>query len=105
MSTARGGKSGKVLGKGSAKRHRKQAPPSDKISKPAIRRLARRGGVKRVGGNVYDCANYVGRKYLEGTLDKALKYAAHAKRKTVIVLDVVYALKKQGVTLIGFSNA
>lgn len=104
MST-RGGKSGKVLGKGSAKRHLKQTPPSDKISKPAIRRLARRGGVKRVGGNVYECANIVGRKFLEGILHKALKYADHAKRKTVNVLDVVFALKKQGVTLIGFSNA
>lgn len=105
MSTARGGKSGKGLGKGSAKRHRKQAVQSDKISKPAIRRLARRGGVKRVGGAVYECVNKLAKKYMENVLQNAITYASHAKRKTISVMDVVYALKRQGVTLIGFTNA
>ena len=40
------GKGGKVLGKGGAKRHRKILPDNIQgITKPAIRRLARRGGV------------------------------------------------------------
>ena len=42
------GKGGKGLGKGGAKRHRKVLRSIDGITKPAIRRLARRGGVKRV---------------------------------------------------------
>ena len=48
---------GKGLGKGafSAKRHRKvQRPVLDGITKSAIRRLARRGGVKRLDGHVYE---------------------------------------------------
>ncbi|KAM0688018.1 Histone H4 [Conglomerata obtusa] len=103
MSIVRG-KSGKGLGKGSAKRHRKQTPPSDRISKPAIRRLARRGGVKRVGGAVYECVNRLARRYMEEVLQNAITYSCHAKRKTVSVMDVVYALKRQGVTLIGFTS-
>ncbi|CAI9548089.1 unnamed protein product [Staurois parvus] len=41
------GKGGKSLGKGGAKRHRKVLRDNIQgITKPAIRRLARRGGVK-----------------------------------------------------------
>lgn len=43
------GKGGKGLGKGGAKRHRKILRDNIQgITKPAIRRLARRGGVKRI---------------------------------------------------------
>ena len=46
-----GGKGGKGLGKGGAKRHRKILRDNIQgITKPAIRRLARRGGVKRESG-------------------------------------------------------
>uniref|UniRef100_G3TS46 Histone H2A n=1 Tax=Loxodonta africana TaxID=9785 RepID=G3TS46_LOXAF len=45
------GKGGKGLGKGGAKRHRKVLRDNIQgITKPAIRRLARRGGVKRISG-------------------------------------------------------
>jgi hypothetical protein len=45
------GKGGKGLGKGGAKRHRKILRDNIQgITKPAIRRLARRGGVKRITG-------------------------------------------------------
>lgn len=49
------GKGGKVGGKG-GKRHTKRAtkPSSEGITKPAIRRLARRGGVKRISSFIYD---------------------------------------------------
>jgi histone H4 len=50
MST--GGKGGKGLGKGGAKRHRKILRDNIQgITKPAIRRLARRGGVKRISAS------------------------------------------------------
>jgi histone H4 len=46
------GKGGKGLGKGGAKRHRKVLRDNIQgITKPAIRRLARRGGVKRIVDN------------------------------------------------------
>ena len=49
------GKGGKGLGKGGAKRHRKTLRDSiHGITKPAIRRLARRGGVKRISGLIYE---------------------------------------------------
>jgi len=51
------GKGGKGLGKGGAKRHRKVLRDNIQgITKPAIRRLARRGGVKRISGLIYDTA-------------------------------------------------
>ena len=47
-----GGKGGKGLGKGGAKRHRKILRDNIQgITKPAIRRLARRGGVKRISAS------------------------------------------------------
>ena len=56
LSTCLGrGKGGKGLGKGGAKRHRKVLRDNIQgITKPAIRRLARRGGVKRISGLIYE---------------------------------------------------
>lgn len=51
------GKGGKVGGKSGGKRHtnkRSTKPSSEGITKPAIRRLARRGGVKRISSFIYD---------------------------------------------------
>lgn len=48
------GKGGKGLGKGGAKRHRKILRDNIQgITKPAIRRLARRGGVKRISASTW----------------------------------------------------
>mgnify|MGYP003345910314 CR=1 FL=1 len=55
------GKGGKGLGKGGAKRHRKVLRDNIQgITKPAIRRLARRGGVKRISGLIYVTAAITG---------------------------------------------
>ncbi|KAG2739513.1 hypothetical protein P692DRAFT_201842636 [Suillus brevipes Sb2] len=51
------------------------------ITKPAIRRLARRGS---------------------NLIRDSVAYTEHAKRKTVTALDVVYTLKRSGRTLYGF---
>ncbi|KAL3782552.1 hypothetical protein ACHAWO_000752 [Cyclotella atomus] len=88
------GKGGKGLGKGGAKRHRKVLRDNIRgITKPAIRRLARRGGVKRISGLIY-----------EGDPWDSVTYTEHARRKTVTAMDVVYALKRQGKTLYGFGG-
>ncbi|XDV20938.1 hypothetical protein PO909_026142 [Leuciscus waleckii] len=80
------GKGGKGLGKGGAKRHRKVLRDNIQgITKPAIRRLARR-------------------VFLENVIRDAVTYTEHAKRKTVTAMDVVYALKRQGRTLYGFGG-
>ncbi|CAK8676377.1 unnamed protein product [Clavelina lepadiformis] len=97
------GKGGKGLGKGGAKRHRKVLRDNIQgITKPAIRRLARRGGVKRISGLIYEETRGVLKVFLENVIRDAVTYTEHAKRKTVTALDVVYALKRQGRTLYGF---
>jgi histone H4 len=79
------GKGGKGLGKGGAKRHRKILRDNIQgecafflydlcdvpayvllgITKPAIRRLARRGGVKRISGLIYEETRGVLKIFLE----------------------------------------
>ena len=96
------GKGGKGLGKGGAKRHRKVLRDNIQgITKPAIRRLARRGGVKRISGLIYEETRGVLKVFLENVIRDAVTYA---RRKTVTALDVVYALKRQGRTLYGFGG-
>jgi histone H4 len=91
-----GGKGGKGLGKGGAKRHRKILRDNIQgITKPAIRRLARRGGVKRISAMIYEETRGVLKTFLEGVIRDAVTYTEHAKRKTVTSLDVVYALKRK----------
>jgi histone H4 len=111
------------LGKGGAKRHRKILRDNIQgITKPAIRRLARRGGVKRISAMIYEETRGVLKTFLEGVrgppfnvhryrkltraqvIRDAVTYTEHAKRKTVTSLDVVYALKRQGRTLYGFGG-
>ena len=93
------------------------------ITKPAIRRLARRGGVKRISGLIYEETRGVLKVFLENVsylvifslrapkltdlydiqvIRDSVTYTEHAKRKTVTALDVVYALKRSGRTLYGF---
>ena len=97
------GKGGKGLGKGGAKRHRKVLRDNIQgITKPAIRRLARRGGVKRISGLIYEETRGVLKVFLENVVRDAVTYTEHARRKTVTAFDVVYALKRQGRTLHGF---
>ena len=74
------------------------------ITKPAIRRLARRGGVKRISSYIYEETRAVLRSFLENVVRDSVVYTEHAKRKTVTALDVVDALKRQGRTLYGFGG-
>ena len=97
------GKGGKGLGKGKKgpKRYHNNRPNIMGITKPAIRRLARRGGVKRISGHVYAETRGTLKVFLENIVRDAVTYCDHSKRKTVTALDVVYALKRQGRTLKG----
>ncbi|KOB72738.1 Histone H4 [Operophtera brumata] len=89
-------KGGKGLGKGGATRHRKVERDSIQgITKPAIRRLARRGGVMRISGLIYEETRGVLKVFLENVIRDAVTYTEHAQRKTVNNRDVVYALRRQ----------
>ena len=100
--TNRRGKGGKGLGKGGAKRHRKFLRDNIQgITKPAIRRLARRGGVKRISGLIYEEARTHFKVILENIIRDAIVYMEHGKRKTVTAMDIVLALKRQDRTIYG----
>ena len=99
----KGGKSGKGYGKAGAKRvHRMTKDVILGITKPAIRRLARRGGVKRISGLIYEETRNVLKSFLQNVVKDAVTYTEYARRKTVTAMDVIYALKRQGRTLYGF---
>ena len=106
MVVGKGGKSGKGYGKVPVKRpHKRNARPViEGVTKPAIRRLARRGGVKRISFNIYKEIRDVLQGFLNNVVRDAVTYTEHAKRKTVTAMDVVYALKIQGRTLYGFGQ-
>eukprot|EP00966_Prymnesium_polylepis_P180031 4168721-Prymnesium_polylepis.1 len=96
---------GRGRGKGGAKRHRKVLRDNIRgITKPAIRRLARRGGVKRISGLIYEETRGVLKVFLENVIRDAVTYTEHARRKTVTALDVVFALKRQGRPIYGFDG-
>lgn len=99
---SRGGGMG-GLGKGGAKRHRKVLRDNIQgITKPAIKRLARRGGVKRISGMIYEETRGVLKDFLEKVIHDAVEYTTYRKKTTVTAMDIVYALKRQGKTLYGF---
>jgi len=101
------GKTGGKGGKGFGKIGTKRVKGSNKqvilgVTKPAIRRLARRGGVKRISADIYTETRNVLKSFLDNVVRDAVAYTEHARRKTVTAMDVVYALKRQGRTLYGF---
>jgi histone H3/H4 len=59
------------------------------ITKPAIRRLARRGGVKRISAMIYEETRGVLKSFLESVIRDAVTYTEHAKRKTVTSLGML----------------
>ena len=66
----------------------------DRISKGSIRRLARRGGVKRISSNVYSHSRQIIVTFLDKIMRDALTYMEHSRRKTLTTPDVIYALKR-----------
>jgi len=95
----------KGKGKGGALRHKKVLRDNIQgITKPAIRRLARRGGVKRINTGVYEETRGCLKVFLEHIIRDAITYTEHARRKTVTALDVIYALKKNGKMIYGFGG-
>ena len=64
------------------RRHRKVLREEIKgITKPAIRRLARRGGVKRISGLVYEETRSVLKEFLEKIIHDAVTYTEYGRRK------------------------
>ena len=66
--------------------------------------MARRGGVKRISGLIYEETRGVLKTFMESVIRDAVTYTEHAKRMTVTAMDVFYALKRQGRNLYGFGG-
>lgn len=87
----------------SGKRHRKILRDNVLgITKPAIRRLARRGGVKRISAAIYDDARAALKNRLEMILKDCALYVEYRGAKTVTVYDVIHSLKRIGRPIYGF---
>ena len=94
------GMGGKGLGKGGALRHKKILRDNiNGITKAVIRRLARRGGVKRISALVYDESRNALRAFLEKVIRAAVTYTEHRRAKTVTAMDIVHGLKQSNITL------
>ncbi|GKU00793.1 histone h4 [Fusarium langsethiae] len=72
------------------------------VTKPAIRRLARRGGVKRISAGIYDDIRAALKARLESILQDCVIYVEYRNAKTVTVHDVIHSLSRMGRPLWGF---
>jgi histone H4 len=99
------GKVGKHASKSGAKRQVKNSKlelPEGLVTNGAIRRLARRGGVKRISHTSHQGVREFIDDFLERIVRDSLTYCEHGKRLTITAMDVVYALKKNGRVLYGY---
>lgn len=108
-----------LMGKNRPGALKKIRPTICGITKPAIRRLARRGGVKRMSTKVVDATRETLKKLLTDVRLRWLDVGPcltrrpqviagaglmceHSRRKTVSARDVVFSLQRMGVTVYGF---
>ncbi|KAJ7809937.1 histone H4 [Mycena leptocephala] len=71
------------------------------IGKHELHRLARRGGVHHTSRSIYGDMRGALKIFLEGVIRDA---ALYTHRMTVTSLDVIYALKRNGMALYGFGG-
>ncbi|KAK3202884.1 hypothetical protein GRF29_154g1092991 [Pseudopithomyces chartarum] len=93
------------VGKAALKRHKKvHRDTIQGITKGDIRRLARRGGIKRISSTVYDSIRDAMRERLRRILEYAtiIVESDPSNRKTVTVQDVIYSVSRLGNPLYGY---
>ncbi|KAF8137875.1 hypothetical protein K438DRAFT_1638921, partial [Mycena galopus ATCC 62051] len=71
-------------------------------NKPTIKRLARRGGVKRMAGFMNEETRGYMIPYVQRLLADVVLHTTHDYRTTVTAKDVVRALRRNGRNLYGF---
>ena len=57
-----------------------------------------------MSGNVYEESRGVMKTFMEAVVKDAIIYAMHCDWKTVMAMDIIYALKHHGCTLYGFTR-
>lgn len=99
------GKGGKGFGKGGVKCYRKVLRDNIQgIIKFVICCFVCRGGVKCIFGFIYEEICGVLKVFFENVICDVVIYIEYVKRKIVIVMDVVYVLKRQGCIFYGFGG-
>ncbi|OAL54321.1 hypothetical protein IQ07DRAFT_676391 [Pyrenochaeta sp. DS3sAY3a] len=100
------GKGSRGLGLGKAKglkRHMKiKRDTIYGVSKNDIRRLARRGGVRRISATIYDDVRQALKERLTRVLKDVVAVIESGGRSTVSVTDVVFVLNRLGSPIYGF---
>jgi histone H4 len=86
-------------GRGGA-RLRVRAPAC--VGTPSLRRLARRGGVKRITAPCFDAVRVALSEFLRRILGDCAVLVEYKRRFTITLPDVLLALKRQGHTLYGW---
>ena len=74
------------------------------IFKATFLRLARRGGVKRFSGNIYEESRGVLKVFVEEIVQDVITFRDYKKWKTITPIDVVFALKQHGRAVYGFTR-
>lgn len=86
----------------SNKRHKKMLRNNiEGITKGSIRRLSRRGGVKRIGSKCYDTTRDVLSEFVRNMVHDAVCYVEYRGAMTVTAQDILMALKRRGATMYG----
>jgi histone H4 len=88
-------KSGSTSRKEKIRKAHKVNPPVEHLLRgPAIKRLARRAGVKRMSDRTYNAARLITCQFLKRVVNHAVLVMKHADRKTVKSVDVMFALQQ-----------
>jgi len=92
-----------VAGKSTTAKRHQQARVTGvaNLSNPGFRRLARKGGVKRISNESFDTGRHLVDEFVNNIVHDAVLMCESAKRKTVTSGDVSFALKRNNMTLLG----
>ncbi|KAJ7758291.1 histone H4 replacement-like protein [Mycena metata] len=73
-------------------------------TRPTIKRLARRGGVKRISGLMCEESRSYLQQYVQGLVQASAIHTGHSYRTTITAADVTHALRRSGTILYGFGT-
>ena len=97
------GKGAKALGKGGARRHQRVLRDNIHgcLTRGAGRRLARRGGVKRLSYSLINALRGATLEFLDRNLYTIEMITQHSKRKTIIKSDAIQGLRVNNIHVYG----
>lgn len=77
-------------------RHARTVEKNSTLAKPAVKRLARRAGIKRMSGETFDTVRDQLDVFITKIVKDCMLYMNHGRRKTVTSGDVLCALAHNG---------